>query len=108
MGSKGVAEIMDAHIFETCGLSDPSPRLLDIHQVLLVNVTCDDERIASDLGRSFKFLDCGLTKVDRLLAGLGVRQMNQLRLEIDIGPFELLDFTEAAAREDQKANAGDS
>jgi len=73
MGGVGVAEIIDAHVIKTCGLPDAPPGLLDIHQVLLVDVTCDDERIVIDLGCSFEFLDCGLTKVDRLLAGLGVR-----------------------------------
>ena len=70
MRSERVPEIVNANIFKVGCLSDATPRLLHVTQVLTVNIAYDDIWVTGKSGSSLEFLDSSLPQVDGLLARL--------------------------------------
>lgn len=89
---EGMTQVMQPNAVQPGDFADGAPRLFEIHQAGTGNVSDDNVRVTFDTGQAGENGQSGSWKVERLGAGLAVRQSRFATLKIDPCPFQIEDF----------------
>ena len=103
---EGVTEVMDADAGETGRADNERPWPLEITPVLLRPLAGNYIGAAVDPRDACQHIESRSGQDDDLRAGLGVRQVKEATLQIDVRPLELQDLAETGAGEDQEPDSG--
>ena len=104
---EGVAQVVDADVLDAGAGADALPEGLQIAQALARQGAEDDPRVAFDALGVAEQVDGGLTEMDDLRAGLGIRQAQDALGQIDVRPLQCHDLVQPAAGQDQQAGGED-
>lgn len=104
---EGMAQVVNSDVVQAGSGTDPSPRVLKIGQRGTVLFTRDDPGVVFGLLNVVQEIGDRFAEMDRLGAGLGVRQAQFVGTEVHIGPFQRHDLAETAAGQHQQADGVD-
>ena len=96
---EGMAQVVKPNV-QARRLDHRRPRLLEVGARRGVLRPGDDMRVAFDARERGKDGERRRREVDRLLAGLAVRQEQKTALKIDLRPLRVEDFAKAGAGQD--------
>src|SRR5215216_2073886 len=97
---EGMPQIVNAKALQHGMPSDRLPRTLEVGTGLAGIVASDDE--GADAREAFEHRQGGSVEDHRPLPGFRGRQEQHAALEIHVAPFQMQNFTETTAREQQK------
>ena len=106
-GREGMAKVVDAHLLDAGAGAGALAEGLKVSQALARQGAGDDPRLALYALGVAEQVDGGLSEMDDLGAGLGIRQVQDALGQIDVGPLQRHDLVQPTSGQDQQAGVED-